>query len=133
MKTVYILGAGPSSAALMEKLKNLPIKIVLVTGEELKRLPYPFAEFQSNSYQVDLSAQVRSGVDGAGRIWGGRLVRFEKSDFETRHIKTGEKLWPLDFLEYSTYFDEADEFFGIGKNSFESGEIAFSHLRSDNR
>lgn len=125
MKNVFVLGAGPSSAALISKLVNFPIRIIIITGEELEHVSYPFVQFQSNFDKLDINSQVRPGVDGAGKIWGGRLVRFDKDDFDTRHVESREKLWPISFAEYSEYFQQTEQFFEIGKNSFTSEQNRF--------
>lgn len=109
---VCVAGAGPVGIALALELSSAGVRTLLVdAGPRRPRKPdIPDTGFDvptSDKHEGD-RATLAKGLGGTSARWGGRCVRFDEIDFETRDY-IGDHVWPLGAPDIAPFYDRALE------------------------
>lgn len=75
--------------------------------------PTPLSE-QIEGVRRQFYAPLGCGVGGTTLIFAATMERMERSDFESRHREEdGRESWPLSFEQFSTYYEKAEQLYGV--------------------
>lgn len=79
----------------------------------LGKWPTPLSE-QVGRVRRRFYAPLGCGVGGTTLIFAATMERMERSDFETdQGEEDGRECWPLSFEQFSTYYEKAEQLYGV--------------------
>jgi choline dehydrogenase-like flavoprotein len=118
---VCVIGAGPAGLASALSMANQGLHVALVeSGAErpssaAQRLAD--AEVLTPASQSAMSDAVCRAFGGTSRLWGGRCVPLDASDFEARTFVPSSG-WPVSPRDLEPFYASAASFLGVGACDF---------------
>ena len=137
-----VVGAGPVGLSLALEAANAGLRVlVLDAGTEAARedaaarAARPPVRVLDPATHAPIDQATRRGIGGSSWLWGGRCVRFEAIDFETRDY-VAESGWPLSQADVLPWEATAAAYLDCGAPTFRSsaqdwaglGEVSLSQL-----
>ncbi len=111
---VLIVGAGPVGLVLGTALARAGLRVTILEGGPAQP-PVAFAARNQGPNtgipHQGLTEGRMKAFGGTGRLWGGQLVPFGRSDFAPTFA--GKPAWPIGYDEIEPYFGRAFDFLGI--------------------
>ena len=137
-----VVGAGPVGLSLALEAANAGLRVLLldsgpaiVTDAVTDHDNRPPALVRDPATHAPMEQAVTRGLGGTSRLWGGRCVRFEEIDFESRDYVAGSG-WPLIRADVAPWEAAAATYLDCGEPVFRSdspdwaglGDVALSQL-----
>jgi choline dehydrogenase-like flavoprotein len=125
---VIVIGSGPGGATLAQRLAPTGKKIlILERGDYLPRSQKNWdakTVFQDGAYQAKEDWHDSAGkvfhpglhyfVGGNSKVYGSALLRLRERDFQAIAHEDGiSPAWPLSYMDYAPYYDEAERLFHV--------------------
>lgn len=124
---VVIVGAGPIGIATALELAAAGVQVTLIESglERSDQATQALASFDSRQddyFHSRSELTVRRQVGGTSALWGGRCVKFDPIDFESRPI-TAQAPWPIGHDDVEPYLQRACDWAVCGHAAFNARDI----------
>jgi choline dehydrogenase-like flavoprotein len=114
-----IIGAGAAGIALALELGRAKLDVVLVAGGGYEQSPGDRALYQGTIDPIGshepLEQERHRAFGGSTKRWGGRLVPYDRIDFERRDFVPLSG-WPIEYEEVARYFPRSMELCEVVRN-----------------
>lgn len=126
---VVVIGSGPAGFSVTQSLLTQGVKVTVIPGGEWSegRFAKTLEGEKSDSPwgHEPLETHRRAAIGGAGDLWGGRSILFDKIDFDARPW-VPDSGWPIDYNEYLSFFEPGTKLLGIDHHTH-----ALPHFTTD--